>query len=65
MFVFVLLPFFDSKTVAFEHIFVDKPVVGRGITEKAKKDQSTTYCGIIISIPHFVVFFLYKGMFFC
>jgi hypothetical protein len=37
----------------------------RSSKEKVKKDQSTIYCGINISLPHFVVFFLYKGKIFC
>jgi hypothetical protein len=32
---------------------------------KSQIDQSTTYCGVIMAIIQFVVFFLYKGEIFC
>jgi len=65
MFVLVLMSFFDSKIVAFRQIFASKSGYKQEVREKVKKDQSTIYCGINISLPHFVVFFLYKGKIFC
>jgi hypothetical protein len=47
------------------HIYAYKLPYNEDGRRKSQKDQSTTYCGVIMAITQFVVFFLYKGKIFC